>query len=79
MRKTVHSREYKELTRLLTEARKAAGITKQELARKLRKHQSFVAKYERGKRRLDVIEFVQIVRAIGRDPKEMFAEFVVRH
>ncbi len=79
MRKSVHSREYKELTRLLAEARKAAGITQQELARKLRKHQSFVAKYESGERRLDVVEFIQIVRAIGRDPRDLFAALVARH
>lgn len=79
MRKSVHSREYKELTRLLTEARKAAGFTQQELARKLRKHQSFVAKYERGERRLDVIEFIQIVGAMGRDPMDLFADLIARH
>lgn len=79
MRKSVHSREYRELTRLLTETRKAAGITQHELARKLRKHQSFVAKYERGERRLDVIEFIQIVGAMGCDPMDLFADLIGRH
>jgi hypothetical protein len=33
-----------------------------------KKPQSFVAKYESGERRLDVIEFLGIASAIGADP-----------
>jgi hypothetical protein len=33
--------------------------------------QSFIAKYERGERRLDVVEFVAITRAIGADPLQI--------
>jgi transcriptional regulator with XRE-family HTH domain len=51
--------------RLLIDAREKANLTQQELASRLRRHQSFVAKYEGGERRLEVIEFVQICRAIG--------------
>ena len=39
-------------------ARKAAGLTQHALARRLGRPQSFVAKYEGGERRLDVVEFV---------------------
>jgi transcriptional regulator with XRE-family HTH domain len=53
---------------LLVKARKTAGLTQQNVARRLKKPQSFVAKYERGERRLDVVEFVAITRAIGADP-----------
>jgi len=35
------------------------------LAKKLGKQQSFIAKYEGGERRLDVIEFVDVVTAMG--------------
>ncbi len=49
-------------------ARKAAGLTQHALALRLKKPQSFVAKYEGGERRLDVIEFITIARAIGADP-----------
>lgn len=76
MRKTVHSKEYRELTRLLTETRRSSGLTQQELAKKLRKPQSFVAKYENGERRLDVIEFIQIARALGCQPQQLFAALV---
>ncbi|MEO5567493.1 MAG: XRE family transcriptional regulator, partial [Gemmatimonadaceae bacterium] len=38
--------------------------------------QSFVAKYEGGERRIDVIEFIAIARALGADPVGLFREFV---
>lgn len=50
---------------LLVEARKAKGLTQAELAEALNKPQSFVAKYENGERRIDVIEFVDITAALG--------------
>jgi transcriptional regulator with XRE-family HTH domain len=52
----------------MVEARKAAGLTQQTLAKKLKRHQSFVAKYETGERRLDVVEFLTITRSLGADP-----------
>lgn len=52
----------------MVEARKAAGLTQHDLASRLKKPQSFVAKYEGGERRIDVVEFLDIVRAIGADP-----------
>ena len=39
-----------------------------QLAKRLKKHQSFVAKYEGGEWRIDVVEFLAITRAIGADP-----------
>lgn len=66
--KSVHSREQQLLRELLVAARDKAGLTQQQLANRLGKPQSFVAKYEGGERRLDVIEFVVIVKAIGTDP-----------
>lgn len=49
-------------------ARQEAGITQQELARRLSKPQSFISKYERRERRVDVAEFVLIARALGIAP-----------
>ena len=56
--------------------RKAAGISQVELAEKLGKPQSLVSKVERGKRRLDVIEFCQVAEALGHDPANRLQEFV---
>jgi transcriptional regulator with XRE-family HTH domain len=58
----------------LEAARQRANITQVELARRLGKPQSFVSAYELGKRRVDVIEFLLIARALGADPVEIFAE-----
>lgn len=66
IRKSVHSPEQQALRKLLIEAR--GGLTQQKVAERLNTHQSFVAKYEGGERRLDVVEFVVIARAIGADP-----------
>jgi transcriptional regulator with XRE-family HTH domain len=52
----------------MIEARDNAGLTQVQLATRLGKHQSFVAKYEGGERRIDVIEFIAIARSIGTDP-----------
>jgi transcriptional regulator with XRE-family HTH domain len=51
----------------LKQARLDAGLTQTELADRLERPQSFVAKYENGERKVEVVEFVQIVRAIGCD------------
>ena len=65
MKKTIHSDQSKKLQELLIKARKDACLTQQELADKLEKPQSFVAKYEGGERRLDVIEFKEICKKLG--------------
>ena len=53
---------------LLLEARKSAELTQEQLAKRLGKPQSFVSKYERGERRLDVIELLQVCKQVGVDP-----------
>lgn len=45
---------------MLVKHRKQADITQQQLSRALGRPQSFVSKYERGERRLDVIEFLEV-------------------
>src|SRR6266403_1394202 len=74
--KTVHSADQTAICALMIRARKAAGLTQHALARRLARPQSFVAKYEGGERRLDVVEFVAVVRAIGGDPVKLFRDFV---
>ena len=50
--------------------RQRAGLTQTALGERLNHTQQWVYKYEAGERRLDVIEFIQIARAIGFDPGE---------
>lgn len=46
-------------------------MTQVELSKRLRKPQSFVSKYERGERRLDVVEFLEVADALGADPHKL--------
>lgn len=71
MKKALYEQSYTAFTDLLKEERKSAGLTQAKLAKKLRRPQSYVSKYERGDRRLDVIEFLEIARAIKFDPNEL--------
>lgn len=65
MKKSIYTKRYKALQKALVSARKAAGLTQIQLADKLKKPQSFVAKYENGERRLDIIEFMTIAEELG--------------
>lgn len=68
MAKSLHTPEYEHFRALLVAAREKAGLTQAEVSAKLERPQSFVAKYEGGERRLDVVEFVQVCVALGIDP-----------
>lgn len=57
----------------LEAVRKEAGVTQQELARRLGKPQSFVSAYETGQRRIDLLEFHVIAAALGVDARPIFA------
>ncbi|HEU5048597.1 MAG TPA: helix-turn-helix transcriptional regulator [Rickettsiales bacterium] len=74
MKKSIYSDRYRALCGALIAARKAAGITQQQLADRLKKPQSFVAKYENGERRLDVAEFMTIAEELGVDPAKILAK-----
>jgi transcriptional regulator with XRE-family HTH domain len=76
MQKSLKSPEYARLVAMLVAVRHAAGIRQQKLAQKLGKPQSFIAKYEGGERRLDVVEFIAIARALDADPIKLFKDFV---
>jgi transcriptional regulator with XRE-family HTH domain len=76
MPKSLRSSEQLLFLELLRAARKEAGLTQQALAEKLRRPQSFVAKYENGERRIDVIEFVALARALDVAPVTLLRRFV---
>jgi ribosome-binding protein aMBF1 (putative translation factor) len=54
-----------QLVRKLVNARKKAGLSQRQLADQLGKKQSYVAKYETTKRRLDIGEYVQVAQELG--------------
>jgi transcriptional regulator with XRE-family HTH domain len=72
----VQQREYRSVGAALARARERAGRTQQELAHLLRKPQSFVSNYERGQRRIDVLELIRIVDALAGDPRKVFLDIL---
>lgn len=76
MPKSVFTEAYASLLEILVSLRKSRGLTQVQLSRRLGKPQPFVSYVERGERRIDVIEFCVIVRALGADPVDVFAEVV---
>ena len=77
--KSLRSAEHVRLITLLTAAREKAGLTQQQLADRLGKPQSFVAKYEGGERRIDVVEFLAIARALDFDPARAVREMAAKY
>ena len=64
-RGAIYTPEYQTFLTELRAAREKAGVTQEELARRLNKSQSFVTKAETGDRRLDIAQLVLICRALG--------------
>jgi transcriptional regulator with XRE-family HTH domain len=65
MEKSIYTRDYALVLRLLKEARKRAGMTQVEFAKRLQQSQSFVSKIERGDRRLDIVQLRTICHIFG--------------
>jgi transcriptional regulator with XRE-family HTH domain len=66
--KSIYTDRHRKLCELLKMQRKAAGLTQTVVAKRLGKPPSFVAKYEGGDRRLDLLEYMDVAAAIGFDP-----------
>jgi transcriptional regulator with XRE-family HTH domain len=69
--RSLQSPRHRKLAELVAEQRRAKGLSQQAVAARLGRHQPFVANVESGQRRLDVIEFLQVAKAIGFDPRAM--------
>lgn len=78
MPKSLRSPRQVRLQELLVEVRRNRSMTQADVAANLSKPQSFVAKYERGERRLDVIEFLDVADALGSDPCELLGRLKKR-
>lgn len=77
-KKTIHTPEYRALLALLRERRRQSGVTQVEVAATLGESQAFVSKCERGDRRIDLIDLLRILRAIGVSPDDFLAELEER-
>jgi transcriptional regulator with XRE-family HTH domain len=76
--KTLRSRGHRALLDVLIEARKREGLTQQQLAERLGKPQSYVAKIEAAERGIDPIECRDWARACGMTPRAFWYRLELR-
>ena len=65
MLKTIYSRQSQLLRERIVNARQNAGFTQRDLAARLGRERSFIARIELGERRVDLAEFYWICKACG--------------
>ena len=58
----------------LRKAREAAGISQRQLSERLQQPTNWIQRIESLERRVDVAEFIDIAKATGADPVELFRE-----
>jgi len=78
MPKSVFSDAHRHVVDVLVESRRRAGLTQAELGRSVGKDQSFVSLIENAQRRVDVLEFFALSRAMGFDPLLLLAQISQR-
>jgi transcriptional regulator with XRE-family HTH domain len=74
MPKSVYTDAYASMIKTLVALRQKRGVSQVELANRIGREQPFVSRIERGQRRIDLVEFCVIVRAIGEDPASVAAQ-----
>jgi transcriptional regulator with XRE-family HTH domain len=74
--KSVFTDAHRAVIEHLTRLRKARQVSQVELARRLGRPQQFVSIYERGERRIDLVEFYAVVKALGADPEQEILELL---
>lgn len=76
MTQSIFSSQYRHFRLLLISSRKAKGLTQESLARLINRPQSFISKSENGERRIDLIEFLEIMDALEMDPCEVVQSLI---
>ncbi len=74
--KSLRSPRHRSLCATLVSARKAAKLSQHELARRLKTSQTVIARIEIGERRVDVVEFIDLARALKLDPREVLSRLM---
>ena len=66
-KKSIHTEEYAYFKERLRQAREEAGLTQVQVAKKLKRHQSYVSNIELGEQRVDVVELQRLAKIYGKD------------
>lgn len=64
---TIRSREYADFVEKLREARLEAGLRQIDVAKKLKRTQSYVSRVEMGEQRLDILELKKFAKVYKKD------------
>ena len=72
MPKTIHRTEYRQLIDLLRDRRETMGVSQGAVARQIGWTQQKISYIENGARRMDVLEFIALARALGLSPVGAF-------
>lgn len=67
MNKSIHTKEYAYFVELLRNARKEVGLTQVEVAKKLKRPQSYISNVESGQQRVDVVELQKFAKLYKKD------------
>jgi transcriptional regulator with XRE-family HTH domain len=67
MPKSLNSPRHELVKAALIQQRKAVGMSQADVAAKLGRPQSYIAKVEGGERRIDVVELIDLAQVIGLD------------
>jgi transcriptional regulator with XRE-family HTH domain len=67
MGKSIRTKEYQDFAQRLRKARSEAGLTQVEVAKKLKRPQSYISKAEAGEQRLDIVELKKFASLYKKD------------
>lgn len=71
---SLHDGAYGHVVTKLVERRKAVGMSQQALADALGWQQSIIAKIETVQRRMDIVEYLRLMKVLGVDASKMLRE-----
>lgn len=72
MSKSIHTKEYAYFVERLQKARQEAGLTQVQVAKKLKRPQSYISNIETGQQRVDVVELQKFAKLYGKDINYFF-------
>ena len=76
MSKSLFSKANEKFVETLISARQGAGLKQSELAEIIGKDQSYVSNIERGQRRVDMLEFYILAKAMKIEPVKLYAKAI---
>jgi len=75
---SMRTADYDVLIDLLRDVREDAGVSQPQLSNNLSQAHHYIASIERGTRRLDIVEFIAVAKALNMPPEQLFINFLQR-